>query len=369
MPEITPEMLMEELRKVRYPGYSRDIVSFGIVTGAKFHEGIASARFELTTDKPELLDRMKEDAEKVLAAVPGVTRVLIETKVIPPSVRPAALGAADGAGLVPGVRHKVAVASGKGGVGKSTVAVNLAVSLAAMGWRTGLLDADIYGPSVPLMMGAEGQPDQVDRKAVPFERHGVKIMSIGFFLPKDEALVWRGPMVMKAITQLLGDVLWGELDYLVVDLPPGTGDAQLTLSQAIKMAGAVIVTTPQDVALIDAVKGVMMFRKVDVPILGIVENMSFFLCPHCGQRTEIFSHGGAMRESERLGVPFLGEIPIDPSIRAGGDSGVPIVVREPESPQSRAFRGIAAAIARQIDGALVSPAGTRMEPPLGRGTA
>src|SRR3989454_9115957 len=321
MGDITPEILMAELRKVRYPGYSRDIVSFGIVKGVKFHEGIASARFELTTDKPELLDRMKEDAEKVLAAVPGVTRVLIETKVIPPSVRPAALGAADGAGLVPGVRHKVAVASGKGGVGKSTVAVNLAVSLAARGWKTGLLDADIYGPSIPLMMGEEGTPEIENQKAIPLERHGVRIMSIGFLLEKDAALIWRGPMVMKAVTQLLGDTVWGDLDYLVVDLPPGTGDAQLSIAQLVPLTGAVIVTTPQEVALHDSRKGLAMFQKVNVPILGIVENMSYYVCGKCGERTEIFSYGGGERAAEKLGIPFLGRVPIDPAIRVGGDMG------------------------------------------------
>jgi ATP-binding protein involved in chromosome partitioning len=235
--------------------------------------------------------------------------------------------------------------------------VNLAVSLAALGWKTGLLDADIYGPSVPLMMGAEGQPEQDDHKAIPFLRHGVKIMSIGFFLEKDAALVWRGPMVMKAITQLLGDVAWGELDFLIIDLPPGTGDAQLTISQSLRMAGAIIVTTPQDVALLDAVKGVTMFRKVDVPILGVVENMSYFVCPHCRERTEIFDHGGAHRESERLGVPFLGEVPIDSSIRAGGDKGIPIVVSDPQAPQSIAFSKIAAAVARELEGSERPPDG------------
>ena len=367
MADYTPDRLLEELRKVRYPGYSRDIVSFGIVKGVKFHEGIVSARFELSTDRPELLEQMKTEAEKVLAALPGVTRVLVETKAMPPAGKTGqTAGLQTDDALVPGVRHKVAVASGKGGVGKSTVAVNLAVSLARLGWRTGLLDADIYGPSIPMMMGADGPPGQEGMKAVPFERHGVKIMSIGFFLDKDAALIWRGPMVMKAITQLLGDVLWGDLDYLIVDLPPGTGDAQLTLSQSIKMAGAVIVTTPQDVALIDAVKGVTMFRKVDVPILGIVENMSFFTCPHCGERTDIFDHGGARREAGRLGAPFLGEIPIDPSIRAGGDRGVPIVAGAPESPQALAFLGIAAGIARQLDGRESPEGGEEGASMLGR---
>ena len=365
MAEITNETLLAELRKIRYPGYSRDIVSFGIVKGVKFHEGIVSARLELTTDKPEILEQIKTEAEPLLAALPGVTRVFIETRASPPAPRAGAAPQSGDANLIPGVRHAVAVASGKGGVGKSTVAVNVAVALAALGLKTGLLDADIYGPSIPMMMGAEGAPETDEQKAIPFVRHGVKIMSIGFFLEKDAALVWRGPMVMKAITQLLGVVAWGDLEYLIVDLPPGTGDAQLTLSQAIRMAGAVIVATPQDVALLDAVKGVTMFRKVEVPILGIVENMSFFVCSHCGGRTEIFSHGGARRESERLGVTFLGEVPIDPAIRAGGDVGVPVVVSSPRAPQSVAFSKIAAAVARQLDGTDV-PGGSLKESTLGR---
>lgn len=355
MAEITSETLLEALKRVPYPGYTRDIVSFGIVKGAKFHEGIASVRLELTTDKPEILDGIKAAAERVLAAIPGVTRVFVETQTRAPSAPGAAQGGRD-RGLLPEVSHTIAVASGKGGVGKSTVAVNLAVSLARRGRKVGLLDADIYGPSVPLMMGADGPPETTqDKKAVPFVRHGVKIMSIGFFLEKDAALVWRGPMVMKAVSQLLGDVAWGELDDLVVDLPPGTGDAQLTLSQAIKMEGAVIVATPQDVALIDAVKGVTMFRKVEVPILGIIENMSFFSCPKCGERSEIFSHGGARRESERLGVPFLGEISIDPQVRIGGDTGVPIVVSHPRSQIAEAFDRIAGGIIDQIEGNADGP--------------
>src|SRR5262245_4427477 len=306
----------EVLRKVPYPGFSRDIVSFGLVKGVRVHGDIVSARLELTTGQPEILDRIKAEAEAAIrAAFPGVGRVLIETKAI------AAQGVTPKR-LLPEVRHAVAVASGKGGVGKSTVAVNLAVSLAREGWATGLLDADIYGPSVPLMTGTVGEAPAPGPEGVePIPRHGIRLMSIGFFLDKDAALVWRGPMVMKAVTQLLEDVNWGRLDYLVIDLPPGTGDAQLTLSQAVRLAVAVVVTTPQDVALIDAVKGVTMFRKVDVPILGIVENMSYYLCPHCGERSDIFSHGGAAREALRLGVPFLGEIPIHPSIRAGGDEG------------------------------------------------
>jgi ATP-binding protein involved in chromosome partitioning len=237
----------------------------------------------------------------------------------------AAAGGLD-AGLLPEVRHVVAVASGKGGVGKSTVAVNLAVALARAGARTGLLDADVYGPSIPLMMGTDAPPrlGAGDRRLLPFERFGVRFMSLGFLVEKESAVIWRGPMVMKALTQLLGDVDWGALDVLVVDLPPGTGDAQLTLSQKVRLAGAVVVTTPQDVALADAIKAVAMFRKVDVPVLGIVENMSFFLCPHCGERSEIFGHGGGRLAADRLRVPFLGEIPLETGIREGGDTGAPV---------------------------------------------
>jgi ATP-binding protein involved in chromosome partitioning len=374
--EVTEEVVREALKNVKYPGFSRDILSFGIVKGVKVNPDprapepgrpagvLVSARFELTSDKPEVMDQIKAEAEKVVAAIPGVGRVLIETKVTPPAPVPGMPGAGGPAqpakNIIPGVRHAVAVASGKGGVGKSTVAVNLAVALAREGWKVGLLDADIYGPSVPLMMGVVGAvPTPGPTGVKPIESHGVRMMSIGFFVDKDAALIWRGPMVMKALTQLLEDVEWGELDYLVVDLPPGTGDAQLTLSQAIRLAGAVIVTTPQDVALLDAVKGVTMFRKVEVPILGIVENMSFFICPHCNTESDIFSHGGAAREATRLGVPFLGEVPIHPTIRSGGDDGVPVVAAHPDAPQSKAFSAIAKSVISALDGPDARPGGNK----------
>jgi ATP-binding protein involved in chromosome partitioning len=365
---LTEQAVFEALKAVKYPGFSRDIVSFGIVKGVRVHEEIVSARFELTTDRPEVMEQIKLEAERVIRTLPGVGRVLIETKVDRPSASgPRPPGEPQAQPLIPGVRHAVAVASGKGGVGKSTVAVNLAVSLAREGWKVGLLDADIYGPSIPLMMGAVGeQPTGGPRGVQPIERHGVKLMSIGFFLEKDSALVWRGPMVMKAITQLLDEVEWGELDYLIVDLPPGTGDAQLTLSQAIRLAGAVIVTTPQDVALIDAVKGVTMFRKVGVPILGIIENMSYFLCPKCDSQSDIFGHGGASREASRLGVPFLGEIPIHPTIRTGGDEGRPLATAAPDSPQARAFEDVAREMVRVLDGPGASPEGSAKGSLLGR---
>ena len=252
--------------------------------------------------------------------------------------------------IIPDVKYVIAVSSGKGGVGKSTVSVNLAVAMALTGAKVGLLDADIYGPNIPMMMGVTKPPEQRDGKITPAESHGVKLISMGFFVPEETAVVWRGPMVHTAIQQLFRDVLWGELDYLIIDLPPGTGDAQLTLTQLVPLTGAVTVTTPQEVALHDVRKGMMMFQKVNVPLLGIVENMSYFLCGHCGERTEIFSHGGGERAAAKLGVPFLGRIPIDPAIRDGGDSGMPIVVADPASPQSAAFRDIAQKIIAEVSG-------------------
>lgn len=257
--------------------------------------------------------------------------------------------------LLPQVQHVVAVSSGKGGVGKSTVAVNLAVALAASGAKVGLLDADIYGPNVPMMLGVGKQPEQKEGKIIPAESHGVKVISMGFFVGEDTAVVWRGPMIHSAIQQFLRDVIWGELDHLLVDLPPGTGDAQLTLAQLVPLCGAVTVTTPQEVALHDVRKGMMMFQKVNVPLLGLIENMSYFVCGHCGERTEIFSHGGGERAAEKLGIPFLGHIPIDPAIRAGGDTGMPIVVADPASPQAKAFREIADAVIERINALSAGP--------------
>lgn len=250
--------------------------------------------------------------------------------------------------LLPGVKHIVAISSGKGGVGKSTVAANLAVALHQAGAKVGLMDADIYGPNIPMMMGVPNPPSKEGDKLIPAESHGVKIMSMGFFVPEETAVVWRGPMVHTAIQQFFRDVLWGELDYLLIDLPPGTGDAQLSLSQMVPLTGAIAVTTPQEVALYDVRKGMMMFRKVNVPILGIIENMSFFVCGHCGERTEIFSYGGGEKAAEKYQVPFLGRIPIDPEIRAGGDAGTPLVVQHPDSPQAKAFHEVAAALGREI---------------------
>ncbi|MCP9449970.1 MAG: Mrp/NBP35 family ATP-binding protein [Nitrospira sp.] len=252
--------------------------------------------------------------------------------------------------LVPGVKHVIAVSSGKGGVGKSTVASNLACALALTGAKVGLLDADLYGPNIPMMMGPAKGPEQKDGKIVPAESYGVKLISMAFLVPDETPLIWRGPMVHQYLQAFFRDVEWGELDYLLIDLPPGTGDVQLSLSQMVPLSGAVTVTTPQEVALHDVRKGMAMFQKVNVPLLGIIENMSYFVCGHCGERTEIFSHGGGERAAEKLGVPFLGRIPIDPAIREGGDSGHPIVVTDPTSPQAAAFRDIARKLIDELEG-------------------
>ena len=259
--------------------------------------------------------------------------------------------------LLPGVKHIIAVASGKGGVGKSTVSANLSVVLAQTGAKVGLMDADIYGPNIPMMMGVPEPPEKEGDKIKPAQAHGVKIISMGFFVPEETAIVWRGPMVHTAIQQFFRDVLWGELDYLLVDLPPGTGDAQLSLSQIVPLTGVVTVTTPQEVALYDVRKGLMMFKKVNVPLLGVIENMSFFVCGHCGERTEIFSFAGGERAAQKFDIPFLGRIPLDPAIREGGDAGMPIVVSDPNSPLTKAFQGVAEALQTRVRELTSEPAG------------
>jgi len=278
--------------------------------------------------------------------IPGVREVTIDlTADTPRNARPASgkkVGDIVLQDMLPTVKNAIAVASGKGGVGKSTVSVNIAAALAMEGARVGLLDADIYGPSIPIMMGVTEQPEITDsEEIIPIRKYGIELMSIGFVIPEEQSVIWRGPMVAKMLQQFLSGVKWGELDYLIVDLPPGTGDAQLTLTQSVPLAGGLIVSTPQAVALADVRRGITMFKKVDVPILGVVENMSTFVCPKCGHEEHIFAYGGARSEAEKLGVPFLGEIPIDLSIREGGDSGVPVVVAHPDSPVGLAFRKLA----------------------------
>ena len=342
---VTEADVLGALARVPYPGFTRDIVAFGAVKDLLVVDGAVSFRIELGPGNPAVGGTIEREARTALQGLPGVVSIAI--RVDGPAVQqPARAGPSAGSldgGLLPGVTHVVAVASGKGGVGKSTVAVNLAVGLAKRGARVGLLDADIYGPSIPLMMGVDEPPviDAATRSIMPFDRWGVRFMSLGFLVPKGDAVIWRGPMVMKAIEQLLRDVLWGELDVLIVDMPPGTGDAQLTLSQKVRLSGAVIVTTPQDVALADAIKGVAMFRKVGVPVLGLVENMSLFQCPQCGHRTDVFGHGGGRREALRLDAPFLGEIPLDAAVREGGDLGRPVVEASPGSPLAAAFLAVA----------------------------
>ncbi len=346
---LTEEAVLAALRKVKYPGLSRDIVSFGFVKDLTVGGGNVSFRLVMTSDAPRAAEEMKKNAEAELRTLPGVSAVTIAVQVAAPA--PPVMAAAGGAksDILKDTRFIVAVASGKGGVGKSTVAANLALALTKLGYTVGLMDSDIYGPSQQMMMGIDEKPMiNEEEKILPIEKHGVKVMSIGFLMDVDTPVIWRGPMVFKAVEQFLGDVAWGKQDFLLVDLPPGTGDAQLTLTQKVHLSGAVIVTTPQDVALIDARKGLAMFQKVNVPVLGIIENMSYYLCPKCGHREEIFKHGGGERTAKLLNVPFLGEVPIDPRVALQGDAGKPIVVAEPTSVVTDAFIKLAHQIAKAV---------------------
>jgi ATP-binding protein involved in chromosome partitioning len=351
MPTDLEARVWEALKGVRYPGMSRDIVSFGFVETVEVAGEAVTVRLRMATHKPEAAEAVRREVEGVLAGVEGVASGEVELHLERPASRePSAQKAvSQDPDLIPEVRHVVAVASGKGGVGKSTVAANLAVALAKAGHRVGLLDADIYGPSVPMLFGITDQPRIRGNRILPFEKYGIKLMSLGFILETDTPVIWRGPMVMRGIEQMLGDVEWGELDYLVVDLPPGTGDAQLTITQRVPLSGAVIVTTPQDVALIDARKGLAMFRKVNVPVVGIIENMSGFVCPHCGEETDIFKRGGGERTAELLGTRFLGRVPLDPEIVRGSDAGVPIVVERGEGAHGDAFRRLAEAVVEEVE--------------------
>ena len=358
MAAVNEEQVLKTLRGVTDPGRGADIVSLGMVSGLTIKGGNVAFALEVDPARGAALEPLRQAAEKAVEALAGVTSVtaMLTAHRAPPTLgggrdpkggpAPAAAPAPKPArNGVPGVRAIIAVASGKGGVGKSTTAVNLALGMAANGLRVGLLDADIYGPSLPRMMGLSGKPETSDGKVLkPLVRHGVKVMSMGFLVAEETPMIWRGPMVMGAIQQMLRDVAWGELDVLVVDMPPGTGDAQLSLSQNVPLAGAVIVSTPQDIALLDARKGLNMFRRVDVPVLGIVENMSYFCCPNCGHRSDIFSHGGARAEAERLGVDFLGEVPLDIAIRETSDGGDPIVRSQPDSEHAKVYRAIAARV-------------------------
>ncbi|HLY46843.1 MAG TPA: Mrp/NBP35 family ATP-binding protein, partial [Stellaceae bacterium] len=349
----------DALAAVRDPDKGADLVRLGMISGVVVRDGNVGFAIEVEPERGARLEPLRKAAEEAVEALPGVVSVtaVLTAEARPPGGRtPAPGAAARPAGtakpaLAPGVRAIVAVASGKGGVGKSTVAANLALALHANGHSVGVLDADIYGPSMPRMLGISGRPNTADGKILrPMENYGVKCMSIGFLVPEDTPMIWRGPMVMSALQQMLRDVAWGELDIMIVDMPPGTGDAQLTMAQQVALAGAVIVSTPQDIALIDARRGLAMFNKVNVPVLGIIENMSYFLCPHCGGRSDIFSHGGARREAERLGVDFLGEVPLDLAIRETSDEGRPITVSQPASPYARTFRDIARQVWDKVSG-------------------
>jgi len=341
---VTEEQVREALKQVKFPGLSRDIVSFGFVREVMIEGDRVAVQIVMTTANSEAGAAVEADSRRVLEALEGVATVDLDVQVASPQAAAPAPPE-----LLPGVKVKIAVASGKGGVGKSTVAANLALALKQSGASVGLLDADIYGPSQQMMMGCTERPRVTDNeKILPVDGNGVHVMSLGFLIEPDTPVVWRGPMVMKALQQFLEDVEWGDLDYLVVDLPPGTGDAQLTITQQLPLDGAVIVTTPQDVALIDARKGLGMFQKVSVPVLGVVENMASFVCPHCGETSEIFKRGGGRRTAENLGVPFLGEIPIDPEVVVGGDAGAPIVASHPDSTAAKAFTELAAAIAKAV---------------------
>ena len=344
---LSQDTILNALRSVKYPGFSRDIVSFGLVKDVSTAQGAVSVALQLTTANPDAARQIKAEAEQALRKLPGATQVIVEVR-HPSAGQAAAGGAFANQTRVPGVKRVVAVASGKGGVGKSTCSANLACALQHLGARVGLLDCDIYGPSIPLMMGVYERPTvSPEERLVPPVAHGVKVMSIGLLLNDDQPVIWRGPMITKTINQFLLAVEWGDLDYLLVDLPPGTGDAQLSLCQTVPLDGGVIVTTPQEASLGVVRKGIAMFRKVNVPILGLVENMSYFTAPN-GERVDIFGHGGGQEEAARQSMPFLGEIPIFTEIREGGDRGMPVVISAPNHPAGRAFIQIAEALRRAL---------------------
>ena len=373
---VTQQQVLDKLAKVMSPrGVA--LTNANVLSPIAVSDGKVFFSINVDAAEARAWESVRAQAEAAVRAIPGVSVAMIaltaERKAgaaAPPPPHRHAGGVApvashrppQGAASpmskqaeIPGVAAVIAVASGKGGVGKSTTALNLALGLRDLGLRVGLLDADIYGPSVPRLTGIHDKPElNDDRKMIPIQRFGLSIMSIGFLVAEDTAMIWRGPMVMSAITQMLRDVAWGTLDILVVDMPPGTGDAQLTLAQNVPLKGAVIISTPQDLSLIDARRGLAMFKKVNVPVLGIVENMSYFQCPHCGTRSDIFGHGGARHEAERLGVPFLGEIPLHMSIRATSDSGNPVVDSEPDGPHAAIYRAIGTRVRDQLQGVIAA---------------
>jgi ATP-binding protein involved in chromosome partitioning len=375
---VTQQQVLERLAKVMSPrGVA--LTDANVLSDIAVNDGKVFFSINVDAGEARAWERVRAEAETAVRAIPGVTVAMIaltaERKAgaapaaaphrhaqgVPhvsshrPPQQPASGSPMSKQSEIPGISAVIAVASGKGGVGKSTTALNLALGLRDLGLRVGLLDADIYGPSVPRLTGIREKPRlNDDKKMIPIQRFGLAIMSIGFLVEEETAMIWRGPMVMSAITQMLRDVLWGTLDILVVDMPPGTGDAQLTLAQNVPLKGAIIISTPQDLSLIDARRGLAMFKKVNVPVLGIVENMSYFQCPHCGTRSDIFGHGGARLEAERLAVPFLGEIPLHMSIRATSDSGTPVVESEPDGPHAAIYRAIGTRVRDQLQGVIAA---------------
>jgi ATP-binding protein involved in chromosome partitioning len=375
---VTQQQVLDGLAKVMSPrGVA--LSNAGVLSAISVSDGKVLFSINVDAAEARAWEATRAEAEAAVRAIPGVTMAMIAltaerkagSAAPPPPPRQAHSHGVPPVAAhrppqsptspmskqaeIPGISAVIAVASGKGGVGKSTTALNLALGLRDLGLRVGLLDADIYGPSVPRLTGIREKPQlNDDKKMIPIMRFGLAIMSIGFLVEEDTAMIWRGPMVMSAITQMLRDVAWGTLDVLVVDMPPGTGDAQLTLAQNVPLKGAVIISTPQDLSLIDARRGLAMFKKVNVPVLGIVENMSYFQCPHCGTRSDIFGHGGARHEAERLGVPFLGEIPLHMSIRATSDAGTPVVASEPDGPHAAIYRAIGAKVRDQLQGVIAA---------------
>jgi ATP-binding protein involved in chromosome partitioning len=340
---VTRDEVLAALRTVQDPDLHKDIVTLGFVKDVKLQDGEVDFTIELTTPACPVRDEMKAEAEQKVAALPGVTAARAKMT--------ADVRARGGFGrqAVPGIRNILAVGAGKGGVGKSTTSVNLAVALQKKGARVGLMDADVYGPNIPQMLGITAQPEVgEDKRIVPPEAYGIKVISMGMLVAPDQPIIWRGPMLHGAVQQFMRDVAWGELDYLVVDLPPGTGDVSLSMAQSVPVAGAVVVTTPQSVSVSDVRKAVGMFRQLNIPILGVVENMSTFVCGHCGERTDIFGHGGGARMAEEMSIPFLGEVPIDTRVREGGDTGQPIVAAVPDSPAARGFESVAGKVAAQL---------------------
>ena len=379
MADITSKDVLERLKTVRGPDMEGNIVDLGLVSDVFISDGKAYFSITVPAERAKELEPMRQAAERTVKDMPGMKGAFAAltadkragagqtpSRPVPPPAGGHSHVGHSHAGHshaappprkpgIPGVRHIIAVASGKGGVGKSTTAANIAVGLKTLGLSVGILDADIYGPSIPRLMGISGRPEQIDGKLIkPMENHGLRTMSMGYLVDEGTAMIWRGPMIQSALLQMLREVAWGDLDVLVVDMPPGTGDAQLTMAQQVPLSGAVIVSTPQDLALIDARKGISMFQKVEVPLLGLVENMSHFICPNCGTSHDIFGHGGARAEAGKIGVPFLGEVPLAMTIRETSDAGTPVTVSAPDGPHARVYREIAERVWQQLAGKAVA---------------